>query len=290
MAALVGAAGALFWGVEIVLGAPISLTGPAYTQNFDSIPTNGSTTTQPWVQDSSLSGWYVYQVTSVNATGGVASDITSIVTSQGGSNTGALYSFGNATTSPTGGDRALGSIGSNTVPGANAASPALNASIYYVARFVNNSGGTITSLSVTYTGEQWRLAQDQTSAQELQFQYYTATATPDFGNGPAQGGWSGTQSALTFIPPKVNTNPGAGLALDGNDPANRTTLSSTLNLTIQPGATFYFRWRDLNNTGNDHGVAIDDLTVSYTVVPIPEPASLLTLALPAVALRRRRRA
>lgn len=265
----------------------ISLTGPAYSQNFDSLPVVAPSPSQaPWVQGTTLTGWYAYRVTSVDSSGGVASDITVIQTSAGGATTGTLYNFG---TSSADTDRALGSIGSNTLPGSNTTG-ALNASIYYVAKFVNNTGSTIDSLTVGYTGEQWRLAQDTTAAQELQFHYYTDAAAPNFGNGPAVGGWSGTQSALTFIPPRVNTNPGASSALNGNLPENRIAYNATLNLTIAPGAEFYFRWRDLNNVGNDHGVAMDDLTVSYTTVVIPEPAALGLAAMPLLAMGRRRRA
>jgi hypothetical protein len=265
----------------------ISLTGPAYTQDFNSLPIVApSPNTAPWVQGTTLPGWYAYRVTSVDSSGGVASDIVQIRTSAGGVTTGDLYNFG---TSSSDMDRALGSIGSNTLPGGNVTG-ALNASIYYVAKFVNNTGSAIDSLTVSYTGEQWRLAQDTTAAQELQFHYYTDAAAPNFGNGPAVGGWSGTQSALTFIPPRVNTNPGASSALNGNLPENRIAYNATLNLTIAPGAEFYFRWRDLNNTGNDHGVAMDDLTVSYTTVVIPEPAALGLAAMPLLAMGRRRRA
>lgn len=265
----------------------ISLTGPAYSQNFDSLPVVApSPNTAPWVQGTTLTGWYAYRVTSVDTSGGVASDIVQIRTSAGGVTTGDLYNFG---TSSSDVDRALGSIGSNALPGGNTTG-ALNASIYYVAKFVNNTGATIDSLTVGYTGEQWRLAQDTTVAQELQFHHYTDAAAPNFGNGPAVGGWSGTQSALTFIPPRVNTSPGAGSSLNGNLPENRIAYGATLNLTIAPGAEFYFRWRDLNNVGNDHGVAMDDLSVSYTTVVVPEPAVLGLAGLPILAMVRRRRA
>ena len=262
----------------------IVLTGADYVQDFDSLPVVSPSPSQaPWVQGTTLTGWYAYRVTSVDSTGGVASDISVIQTSAGGSTAGQLYNFG---TSSADSDRALGSIGSNTLPGSNTTG-ALNASIYYVAKFVNSTGAAIDSITVSYTGEQWRLAQDQTSAQELQFHFYTDAAAPDFGKGPAQGGWSGTQSALTFIPPKVNTSPGAGASLNGNLPENRIAYNATLGLSIAPGAEFYFRWRDLNNAGNDHGVALDDLRISYTVVP--EPAAAAILAFPAIAMLRRRK-
>ncbi|MCX6895561.1 MAG: immunoglobulin domain-containing protein [Verrucomicrobia bacterium] len=38
---------------------------------------------------------------------------------------------------------------------------------------------------------------------------------------------------------------------------------------VMPGEEFFIRWLDLNDAGNDHAVAIDDLTVSYTRVFSP---------------------
>jgi hypothetical protein len=49
----------------------------------------------------------------------------------------------------------------------------------------------------------------------------------------------------------------------------------------------WIRWADTNDAGNDHGLAIDDLQFSASV--IPEPSSCLLLGLAAVTLRRRRR-
>jgi hypothetical protein len=44
---------------------------------------------------------------------------------------------------------------------------------------------------------------------------------------------------------------------------------------------------DLNDPFNDHGLAIDDF--SLTATPVPEPGTLAALALGAAAFARRRR-
>lgn len=276
-AAVVASVGA----TSMTQAAPILLTGAAYTQNFDSLP--GVTATPnpaAWIQESTLAGWSAYGVPA-GATGGTAVDITSILVSAGGVATGSLYSFGTGSTSSTNTDRALGSLVVDSFFSNNAGTVA--SSIYYVARFRNDTGGPISSINITYTGEQWRTASGQ-PAQSLQFQYYTDSTVPDFGRGPGQGGWSATVSELTFSTP--TTGQSSSAALVGNDAANRRQLSSTLPITIAPGAEFYFRWRDLNDPGADHAVAIDDLTITYVVVP--EPAHLGLLALPTAMLARRR--
>ena len=33
-----------------------------------------------------------------------------------------------------------------------------------------------------------------------------------------------------------------------------------------PGQEIFFRWYDINDAGNDHGLAVDDLTISFTSV------------------------
>ncbi len=39
------------------------------------------------------------------------------------------------------------------------------------------------------------------------------------------------------------------------------------NIIVFPGQEIFFRWLDINDTGNDHALAIDDLTISFTSVP-----------------------
>ena len=57
-------------------------------------------------------------------------------------------------------------------------------------------------------------------------------------------------------------------ALDGNLAANRTTdLGGTLfNLSWTAGSTLWVRWIDSNDAGNDHGLAIDDVSINLGVV------------------------
>ena len=53
----------------------------------------------------------------------------------------------------------------------------------------------------------------------------------------------------------------------------------------------FLRWFDPNDSGNDHGLSIDDLSVSFTVTPVPEPreyAAVAALGLLGFAAYRRR--
>ena len=81
-------------------------------------------------------------------------------------------------------------------------------------------------------------------------------------------------SALSFNSPTVGAT---AAALDGNAPANRQVFSPTLLTTVVvfPGQEIFFRWFDPNDTGNDHGMAVDDLTISFTgVVAVTNPPAI----------------
>jgi hypothetical protein len=78
---------------------------------------------------------------------------------------------------------------------------------------------------------------------------------------------------LNFNTPTVGAT---ATALDGNNPANRTVISAVLftNITLLPGEEIFFRWFDLNDTGNDHGIAIDDLSLTFTTFVPPHTAPI----------------
>jgi hypothetical protein len=214
-----------------------SLTTSPYTQNFDGLANTGTNNT--WTNGANPpaspgAGWQ--------------SNRTSYAASNGSSNTGALYSFGSTGST----ERALGSLASGTT----------NTIIYGIC-FTNNTGFTITSINVNYTGEQWR----QTAANNdiLVFEYQvgvnSVTANTPWTNVPA----------LDFTPPISSTPDGP---LNGNAAANRVNLSSSITLSVPPGADFCLRWSDANSSGTDKGMAIDDLQMSFTTTTAA-PASIM---------------
>jgi len=127
-----------------------------------------------WQDNSTVPGWYA-----TRTVGAIAYN-----SGTGSSNTGALYSFGVAGTNPVT-DRALGSVGSGGT-----------GTIYQAARLTNTTGGTITSLDVSYSGEQWRDGNNLV-AHTLTFQYQVANAGAITGANAPSGGWT-TFPALSF--------------------------------------------------------------------------------------------
>lgn len=125
------------------------------------------------------------------------------------------------------------------------------------ASFTNTTGNPITSLTVSYTGEQWRLG-TAGRVDRLDFQYsLDASSLTD-------GTWTDVNT-LDFVAPVTSGTVGA---IDGNVAANRTAITSTLTgLNIAPGETFWFRWQDLNASGADDSLAIDDFSLSVPAPP-----------------------
>jgi hypothetical protein len=238
--------------LNAVPGSPsISITtlGTPITQNFDTLLTTG--TANPWTDDSTLPGWYAqFSATPANP--------TTYRADSGGSNTGAIYSWGVAGVNPLT-DRALGSVSSGTP-----------VTVYFALKLTNNTGSPIGSIDVSYTGEQWRDGGAAVpAAQTTNFQYQIAAAgTITDANTPTTG-WT-TFPTLSFTSPTF-TNTGAGVALDGNAAANRTAKSATITFgtPVSVGQEIWIRWEDINDTGNDHGLAVDDLSVTPNGVSGP---------------------
>ncbi len=226
--------------------AQINMDAGFYTQNFDSLGSAGGT----WVNNSTLPGWYA-------AKSGV--DSTTYIADTGTSISGGLYSYGNTGTHPAT-DRALGSLGSAS------ASPET-----FGVRFFNNTAVAATNITISYTGEQWR--QGNGSPNTLAFSY--AISSTPITNTFSAAAWTNFPD-LNFVAPAAGA---ANSALDGNAPANQHAFANIVltGVTVPPGSELSLRWLDVNDTGNDDGIAIDDLTVTFgTNAAAPPTAPSIT--------------
>jgi hypothetical protein len=230
----------LFLSATAYAQVNISSLPATITQDFNSLATSGTGNT--WSDNTTLLGWYSTR-TVYNA-------------GDGSSTAGALYSFGTGTAS----DRALGSIASGST-----------GTIFFGIRLKNNTTQTITSLQITYTGEQWRNG-GRTDDDSLHFSYQIGATVSSLTSGT----WT-TDDDLSFVGPiKAST----ANALDGNASANRTTKNKTLNVSIGPSQEIMLRWTDFNSQGNDHGLAIDDITIVASAAP---PSSATKLAVVSIS-------
>ena len=197
--------------------------GP-YAQNFDSLATSG--TSNPWTDNSTLSGWYASK-----ALGG---PLTTYRADNG--NTGALYSYGVAGVSNLT-DRALGSTSSGT-PG----------TIAFGLRFTNDTAATFTNFVIGYTGEQWRNG-GNTTPQTLAFSYRISSNPILDADAGGSNAWISV-SALNFVTPTVGA---ASAILDGNASTNRQVIANVLlaGVSVGPSQEIFFRWSDINDIGNE---------------------------------------
>jgi len=215
------------------VGAQLRYTTPGteINETFDSLPSVGSVA--KWTDNVTLPGWFI-----VNSTNGTPSRIG---ISDGAISTGMFYSFG-LSGDP---DRALGGIASGGAYFGNPPSGAVAG--YWGVKIVNESGQTLTNFVVIYDVEQWRNG-GGTGPHSLVCEW-SLEATNWFG---------GTWKFGASTPSPVFGEP-AG-AINGNLSSNRTA-----NVRFSSGAiewkhnqTLWIRFRELNDPGFDHGLAIDN--------------------------------
>jgi uncharacterized protein len=240
--ALLSAASSVFLSAVQAQVSMSALNTPI-TQNFDSLANTG---TPSWADNSTILGWYAAR------TG--ATPLAAYTPSAGTSNTGSLYSFGAAGST----DRALGGVGSTTT-----------GNMFWAVRLVNDTGSALTSVDVAYVCEQWRNG-GNTTAQKLSFEYQVASPGTITAATTPSSGWIAS-TTLDCIGPVATA---VASALDGNLTANKGTVSATITAAVPIGQEIWLRWADVNDTGNDHGLAIDDFAVTPkgAVVGLPSLA------------------
>lgn len=152
-------------------------------------------------------------------------------TGTGSSGTGDTYSFGSNGDS----DRALGGLASGSLQTS------------FGAKIRNETGTTLNSVIISYTGESWRIG-SANRIDQLDFQYSVdATSLND-------GTWTDFNN-LDYI----NT----GQATGSGSIQNTASISDTLtNLGVVNNAVFWIRWNDYNASGADDGMAVDDLSIT----------------------------
>ena len=226
----------LFAGSGGVWGQVNTGSLPAtFSQNFNTL---SSTAPATWTDNSTpLVGWY--------------STVTTLNPNAGTTNINNVYNFGTASAT----DRALGAISTATTHRS-------------AIRIKNNSGSDITSLAISYNGEQWR---QNAASQTLVFDYQVGASVTSLTTGT----WT-SYTALDFVSPNTGT---AG-ALDGNLTANRTAKTATIPVTIAAGSEIMLRWT--KSGSNSHGLAIDDLVITATATSSSTPPTVSAAPSPTV--------
>ncbi len=212
---------------QLAAAQAVDFTG-GYSQDFDTLASSGTTGTV-------LPAGWAFSESGNNAN-------TSYGVDNGSSNSGNTFSYGSTGSS----ERALGALQSGSL----------------ISRFglqlTNRTGGSLSSLGLSYTGEQWRLG---TAGREdrLDFEYSLDATSLTTGT------WTAV-TALRFIAPNTTAAPGA---LDGNAASNRVAISGEITgLNWGADQVLWIRWVDFNAASNDDGLAIDDLVIG-TLADVP---------------------
>jgi hypothetical protein len=228
-------------GDGTAIGTPIDipLKPLLYQQDFNTLVSTpcGTTSTSSWANNSTLANWY--------------SNMTTLRVNAGTATAGGLHDLG-ACSGGTATDRAMGGRSSGS------ASTILMGTQLTLTQ-------DVLGLYVSFMAEQWRIGNCTGSGcgtppaakalDKFFFEYCTTCA--DITD---VSGWTAV-SALDI--PTLHDTPAlsTGVQLDGNAAANRTQVTGTINIALSTGATIWLRWREEDNTGDDHTKSMDDLKI-----------------------------
>ena len=228
----------------LALPLPLSLFNTPVTENFDTLASSGTSVALP-------AGWSLLE------TGGTGANIT-YAAGTGSLSTGNTYIFGASGSS----ERALGTLRSSS----------LAATVGLLV--ANQTGATITDLAIAYTGEQWRLGSSG-RADRLDFGCSLDATVLGTGN------WVEVNE-LDFNGP---VTAGAAGALNGNLPGNKVSVSHQLaGLNLAPGSSLMLRWVDVDVSGSDDGLAIDDFSIMAVRVDAATVDETLPPGVPVLAM------
>lgn len=203
----------------------------SYSQNFNTLTTAGN-----WTNGSTLTGWYTRSDAGIPSSF-YLNDGTLTTTSP------PLASFGTISDN----DRALGFIPVGT-----------NNKLQSIClRMQNISGATLTTFTISWDGEQWRNG----SIESQYIKLYYKTSTDPISVVPIT--TSGLTPVNQFDSPENLSSGQPAIELDGNDAANRGTLSATISVSLANNSEIMFVWLDTRNEFSfDHLFAIDNVNVT----------------------------
>ncbi len=241
-------------------GSIVLTTGLPVTETFDSLPSSGTTALSGVLnQHDALPGSTGF----IGAKIGGSGTALNLVADAGTSNSGRLGSLGAVGSS----ERALGSLASGTTVAG------------FGVEIVNNTGFDMLSLQIDGFREQWRSSTSVMNV--LTFASAVSGGTATSSNFMSDGSLVALASLDLVGEAPVASNG----ATDGN--TLRVAITGTISTVVPNGASLYIRWTDVDNSGSDAALALDDMTLTPTLEPEPSVAMLLGFG-SILALRRRR--
>lgn len=255
----------------VAFGSSSAFSDCPSCETFDSLPKAGNPT---WKNGASgFEGWYIQSDS--RSYDGDGSGFRYGASTGTDSGVG-VYSFG---TGSSDSDRSLGAI-----TGGKGA-----ASIAFGRLLINDTGSPITSLTVSYTGEQWRSA--SSSPQSLLFSYAVSSGAAGHLYSVAGAGGvgylsptvlsgsdaSGDNKGLSWnnVPTGAFTSP--NLSGSGTVRASENINVTLTGLNIPANSAVMFRW--VSPSGNTDALGIDNVCVAINYAdPVPETSTYAAVA------------
>lgn len=208
-----------------ICNAQVNITTGTYSQDF------GTANMTSWTNNSTFPGWYL---------SGTFVGQANLSASVNSFNSGGFYSYNCGSDSKIG-SRASGSSGT------------LRTGV--VLR--NTTGQVIRSIRVSYTGYQMSLASNGGAVNTTTFDYLVSASPPAI----TAGGGTGV-TALNFSQLQ-STATGGGTQINWYPCTQSSAKSACIPVTIANNSYILLRWSDVDDSNNDHHMAIDDIEVAF---------------------------
>ncbi len=205
--------------------AQVNVTTGTYSQNF------GTANITAWTNNSTFPGWYI---------SGTFVGQANLSGSANSFNSGGFYSYN------CGSDSKIGSRASGSA-----------STLYYGVVLRNMTGQTIRSIRVSYTGYQMSLASNGNAVNTTTFDYLVSATLPAI----TAGGGTGV-TALNFSQLQSTATTG-GTQINWYPCTQSAAKLACVPVTIANNSYIMLRWRDTDDSNNDHHMAIDDIEVAF---------------------------
>jgi phosphodiesterase/alkaline phosphatase D-like protein len=265
----------------------INQAGTPYTQNFNALPASGTGSPEQasWGNNSTLAGWYLH------AGPNLVADVSAIRVTPGSTSSRSQTSYG------TDAERALGTQGGSRhdlSPTYQTDGTISENAIFGTlsAAFSNGTGAPLTGFTFSYTGEQWVRSSSSTPSTRdtLTAQWALASSASVAPSSLTWTDFTVAQQNTAGVNFQAPQRGGTSAAIDGNAAANRITdLGATVTGINWPaGQVLFIRWVDINDSGTDGGLAVDDFSFTATAggnlppsVSLTSPANAAVFTAPA---------
>ena len=246
-------------GQSVLFGAALSYSGGTYTQDFNGLPNDASNAVQVFgsvlepnkgpidftgnvTGATNLDGWQLANPNGNNMTTEFRSQDGSLGSSSGRG----VISFGANGSS----QRALGAL-----------STSAQVSSFGLV-LTNNTSTTFTGFNLSFSGQHWRRG-DVTTPDQLAFSFGVANDIAGTLIPSSRFVFSGNQTS------GYSSIGGTQVAVDGSDASHKLPVNNLVSgIKWAPGQNLVLRWNAQDITGQDDGLAIDNLSFAATTTGV----------------------